>query len=294
LTFEGRISIEFNNKNLGEISSKGVKTYEIDNYPISVSPILNLISSTNSVVSVIFNLNKDDYFEINEFGKYLDLSYYNLLINIKKDMNFQNFEINMKNIENDFIYKLIPLNSSLHKKYIPLPENTPLNHFVRVNNLQNHKWNYKISDPYNKLNSNSDYYIFISFDKKNKMPNYKIKIEYNKKLIYPILEKNKILTQYESGKNTITGGNTTDYLIIITHKCGNIIPRIGLNYYYDNLYSFNSKKIYNMISMKNFYTQMQIEVNFNSKEKYEGIEISYNYINNYDMLQNLNTLFFFF
>ena len=292
LTFEGRISIEFNNKNLGEISSKGVKTYEIDNYPISVSPILNLISSTNSVVSVIFNLNKDDYFEINEFGKYLDLSYYNLLINIKKDMNFQNFEINMKNIENDFIYKLIPLNSSLHKKYIPLPENTPLNHFVRVNNLQNHKWNYKISDPYNKLNSNSDYYIFISFDKKNKMPNYKIKIEYNKKLIYPILEKNKILTQYESGKNTITGGNTTDYLIIITHKCGNIIPRIGLNYYYDNLYSFNSKKIYNMISMKNFYTQMQIEVNFNSKEKYEGIEISYNYINNYDMLQNLNIEFY--
>ena len=292
LTFEGKISIEFDNKNLGEISSNETKTYDIENYPILCSPILNLVASNNSVVSIIFNLNKNDYYEINEFGKFFDLSYYNLLINIKKDINFQNFEINLKNIENDFTYKLITLYSPLHKKYIPLPENTPLNHFIRVNNLQNNKWNYKISAPYDKLNSNSDYYIIISFDKKNKMPNYKIKIEYNEKLDYPIIEKNKIYTQYESCKNTISGGNLKEYLIVIIHKCGNIIPRIGLNYYYDNLYSFNSKEIYNMILMKNFYTQMQIEVNFNLKGKYEGVEISYNYIKDYDMIQNLNIEFY--
>ncbi len=291
-TFDGNISIEFDNKNLGKISSNETKTYDIENYPILSSPILYLVSSIDSVVSIIFNLNKDDYYELNEFGKFLDLSYYNLLINIKKDMNFQNFEINLKNIENDFTYKLIPLYSSFHKKYIPLPENTPLNHFVRVDNLQNNKWNYKLSSPYDKLNSNSEYYIIISFDKKNKMPNYKIKIEYNEKLIYPIIEKNKIFTQYESGKHAISGGNLNEYLIMLTHKCGDIIPRIGLNYYYDNLYSFNSKEIYNMISMKNCYTQMQIEVNFNLKGKYEGVEISYNFIKDYDMIQNLNIDFY--
>ena len=158
--------------------------------------------------------------------------------------------------------------------------------------MQNNKWNYKLSSPYDKLNSNSEYYIIISFDKKNKMPNYKIKIEYNEKLIYPIIEKNKIFTQYESGKHAISGGNLNEYLIMITHKCGDIIPRIGLNYYYDNLYSFNSKEIYNMISMKNCYTQMQIEVNFNLKGKYEGVEISYNFIKDYDMIQNLNIEFY--
>ena len=39
-------------------------------------------------------------YEITEIGKYLELHEYNILIQIRKNIDFQKFQISMNNIEN--------------------------------------------------------------------------------------------------------------------------------------------------------------------------------------------------
>ena len=292
LTSEGEITVKYKNKIISEISSKRTFIYNFDNYPTQKFPFIDFYTDNDVVISVSFNLGEKDYYEPTQFGKFIQLSSYNVLIKIQKEKEFQNLEINMKEIENDFSYKLIKMQSgSEQKKYIPLPENSTLNHFIRRDSLHDKKWYYRLTNPYNSFSSNtsnSEFYFLLSFDKNNRMPSYKIKIEYNEKIVYPKLEKNKIAFRNKSGKNEMTGGKKNDYIIIVTHKCGNISPRISLNYYYDNLLAFKANDKYNMILMKNFYPEMHIEINLNYLEKYEGVELSYNYIEENEFISNLD------
>ena len=285
--YDGKINVQFENITIGEISSQGTRSYNIDKYPISITPVLKLYPTEDTVVQVNFNMDNTQFYEITDIGKNLELNEYNILIQIRKDIDFQKFQILISNIENDFSYQLLKLQSTSHKKFITYVRNSPLHHFVRANELYNKKWIYRISDPYDKLNNHFNYYIAISFDERNKMPYYQIKIEYNEKIYYPHLEKNKIMPQFNGMKKSMSGGAKSDYLIVIANKCGDFTPKLSINHFYDNLHSeiLNSK--YNMVSFKNYGT-MNIELNMNERKKYEGVELSYNYIGEKIVLDSIN------
>ena len=288
LTYDGKIKVKMDNITIGDISSQGTRKYEIEKYPMLTTPVLKLETTEDTIVQVNFNMGNIEFYEIKEIGKYLELDEYNILIPIRKDINFQKFQILIYNIENDFSYQLLKLQSTSHKKYINNVRNSPLHHFVRGNDLYNNKWNYRISDPYDKLNTHVNYYIAISFDERNKMPKYKIRIEYNEKIIYPHLEKNKITTQFNSMKKSMSGGSKSDYLIVIANKCGDFTPKLSINYFYDNLHSEILKSKYNMVYFQNYYGTMHVELNMNKKKKYEGIELSYNYIREKIVLESID------
>ena len=55
-----------------------------------------------------------------------------------------------------------------------------------------------------------------------------------------------------------------------------------------NLLAFKANDKYNMILMKNFYPEMYFEINLNYLEKYEGVELSYNYIEENEFISNLD------
>ena len=288
LIYGDKIKVDLDNNTIGEISPSGTFRYDIQKYPISINPILNLYSNEDSIIKIKFNLNNKIFYELNEIGKYIELNEYNILIKIKRNLNFQNLEISMNHIENDFSYKLLKLQSSSHEKYIINPRNTPLYHLVRSNELYNKKWNYRISDPYDKINTNYNYYIIISFDERNQMPSYNIKVDYNEKIEYPNYEKNSVIPQYKTMKKTMSGGSKDDYLVVIANKCGNIYPRLSINYYYDNLHQEILKSKYNKISFRNYYNKMQVEINMNKNDKYEGLELSYNYIKEKIVLDSID------
>ena len=285
---EGKIKVDLDNNTIGEISSSDNFKYDIPKYPISINPKLKFYSKEDTFIKINFLLNNKPFYEINEIGKYIELNEYNLLIKIKKNISFQNLEISMNSIENDFSYKLLKLKSTSDEKYIINPRNTPLYHLVRSNELYNKKWNYHISDPYDKLNSNYEYYIIISFDERNKMPSYNIKINYIEKIEYSDFERNIVVPQYKTMKKTMSGGEKLDYLVVIANKCGNIYPRLAINYYYDNLYQDILKSKYNLISFKNYYNKMHVELNMNKNDKFEGIELSYNYIKEKIVLDSID------
>ena len=276
--YNGKINIKLDNITIGEISIQGTRGYEIDKYPNLITPVLKLYPTEDTVVQVNFNMDNTQFYEITEIGKYLELHEYNILIQIRKDIDFQKFQISMNNIENDFSYQLLKLQSVSHIKYITNVRNSPLHHFVSSSDLYNKQWNYRISDPYDKLKSHYNYYIAISFDERNKMPNYKIKIEYNEKIYYPKLEKNKIIPQFNGMKKSMSGGSKSEYLIVIANKCGDFTPKLTITHFYDNLHSEILYSKYNMVAFKNYYQTLNIELNMNERKKYEGVELSYNFI----------------
>ena len=141
---EGKIKVDLDNNTIGEISSSDNFKYDIPKYPISINPKLKFYSKEDTFIKINFLLNNKPFYEINEIGKYIELNEYNLLIKIKKNISFQNLEISMNSIENDFSYKLLKLKSTSDEKYIINPRNTPLYHLVRSNELYNKKWNYHI------------------------------------------------------------------------------------------------------------------------------------------------------
>ena len=120
------------------------------------------------------------------------------------------------------------------------------------------------------------------------MPSYNIKIDYKEKIEYPNYEKNSVIPQYKTMKKTMSGGSKDDYLVVIANKCGNIYPRLSINYYYDNLHQEILKSKYNKISFRNYYNKMQVEINMNKNDKYEGLELSYNYIKEKIVLDSID------